>query len=103
MSIQIRPEQAQDIAAIESVTVAAFRNAPHASHAEHVIVRALRRAGQLTVSLVAVRDGSVIGDIALSPVAISGGAAHWYGLGPISVLPAHQGRALVPSSWTGRW
>lgn len=94
MSIQIRPEQAQDIAAIESVTVAAFRSAPHASHAEHAIVRALRRAGQLTVSLVAVRDGHVVGHIALSPVAISNGAAHWYGLGPVSVLPAHQGQGI---------
>lgn len=94
MSIQIRPEQLQDIAAIEAVTIEAFRNAPHTSHTEQFIVRALRSAGQLSVSLVAVEDGIVIGHVAISPVAISSGAAHWYGLGPISVLPEHQGQRI---------
>lgn len=94
MSIQIRPEQLQDIAAIEAVTIEAFRNAPHTSHTEQFIVRALRSAGQLSVSLVAVEDGNVIGHVAISPVVISSGAAHWYGLGPISVLPEHQGQRV---------
>jgi putative acetyltransferase len=94
MSIQIRPEQLQDIAAIEAVTIEAFCNAPHTSHTEQFIVRALRSAGQLSVSLVAVEDGIVIGHVAISPVVISSGAAHWYGLGPISVLPEHQGQRI---------
>ena len=94
VSIQIRPEQPQDITAIESVTVAAFRNASHASHTEQFIVRALRSSGQLSASLVAVEGGNVIGHVALSPVAISSGATHWYGLGPVSVSPEHQGQGV---------
>lgn len=94
MSIQIRPEQSQDIAAIELITVAAFRNAAHASHTEQFIVRALRSSGQLSVSLVAVEHGNVIGHVALSPIAISSGVPNWYGLGPISVSPTHQGQGV---------
>jgi putative acetyltransferase len=44
-------------------------------------------------------DGRVIGHIAFSPVTISDGARNWYGLGPVSVLPAYQrqgiGKALI--------
>lgn len=94
VSIQIRPEQSHDIAAIESVTVAAFRNATHANHTEQFIVRALRSSGQLSVSLVAIERGNVIGHVALSPVAISSGVPNWYGLGPISVSPEHQGQGV---------
>ncbi|HEX7988901.1 MAG TPA: N-acetyltransferase, partial [Stenotrophomonas sp.] len=53
MNIQIRPETPADIAAIDAVTVAAFLEAPHTDHTEQFIVAALRRSGQLTVSLVA--------------------------------------------------
>ena len=41
MSITVRPEVPSDIADIEALTVAAFLNAPHASHTEHLIVRLL--------------------------------------------------------------
>lgn len=94
MNFQIRPEQSQDVAAIESVTIAAFRNAPHTCHTEQFIVRVLRSSGQLSASLVAIESSNVIGHVALSPVAISNGATHWYGLGPISVSPQHQGQGV---------
>lgn len=94
VNIQIRPEQPKDMAAIESVIVEAFRHATHASHTEQFIVRALRDSGQLSVSLVAVASGKVIGHVALSPVTISDGSAHWYGLGPVSVAPAYQGQGI---------
>jgi predicted N-acetyltransferase YhbS len=94
MSITIRPELPADIAAITALTEAAFREAPHTSHREHFIVDALRRAGALQVSLVAVTDGLIVGHVALSPVAISSGAQQWYGLGPISVSPAHQNQGI---------
>ncbi len=86
----VREEVPVDAAIIEAVTVAAFLDAPHASHTEQHIVNALRRAGALTVSLVAELDGVLVGHVALSPVSISDGSPHWFGLGPISVLPAHQ-------------
>ena len=88
MSSLIRPETPADIAAIEALTEAAFLQAEHSSHTEHFIVNALRRAGQLSVSLVAQADSRVIGHVAVSPVQVSDGSAGWFGLGPIAVLPA---------------
>ena len=94
MNIRIRSEIAADIPAIEAVTEAAFRDAPHTSHTEHFIVNALRDAGQLSVSLVAEEDGDVVGHIAISPVSISDGSKHWYGLGPVSVAPQRQRQGI---------
>ena len=91
----MRPESPSDVSAIETLTTAAFLDAPHTSHTEQFIVAALRRAGVLTVSLVAVEEGAVVGHVAVSPVVISDGAVGWYGLGPISVLPARQGQGIA--------
>lgn len=92
--MRIRKEEPSDMAAVEATTIAAFQNAAHTNHAEQFIVRALRNSGQLTVSLVAEDNGSIIGHVAVSPVAISSGAEGWYGLGPISVTPKHQGQGV---------
>ncbi|MBZ9780362.1 N-acetyltransferase [Pseudomonas sp. REP124] len=90
----IRNEQAEDIQRIATLTAAAFEHAEHSSHTEHFIVDALRRAGQLTVSLVAVENDEIIGHVAISPVSVSSGATGWYGLGPISVSPNRQGQGI---------
>nr|WP_276316701.1 N-acetyltransferase [Halomonas flagellata] len=90
----IRPETPGDAEAIEAVTVAAFREAPHSSQIEQHIVRALRAAGALSVSLVAECDGEVVGHVAASPVTLSDGTPGWFGLGPVSVLPGWQGRGI---------
>ena len=94
MSYTIRPEAAADHAVIHALTEAAFRQAPHSSHTEQFIVDALRARGELSVSLVAEMDGKVIGHVAVSPVTISDGSMRWFGLGPISVLPAWQGQGI---------
>lgn len=94
MNVRIRPEGPDDAQAIDCVTVAAFATTPHTDHTEHFIVRALRAADALTVSLVAEADGKVVGHVAVSPVAITDGSLDWFGLGPISVLPAAQGRGI---------
>ena len=110
-TIHLRPELPGNEQAIEAVTVAAFEHAPHSSHTEQFIVRELRARGQLVVSLVAVEQGAevdgdldgevqgvehIVGHVAISPVTIDpapeGGG--WYGLGPISVVPACQGRGI---------
>ena len=91
MNIKIRKEVTSDIADIEALTTAAFLNAPHTSHTEQFIVNALRNSGNLTVSLVAEANGQIVGHVAISPVSISDGSQGWYGLGPISVAPEHQG------------
>lgn len=94
ISIRIRHETAEDTQAIGAVTACAFQNAPYTSHTEQHIVSGLRRAGKLAISLVAEADGSVVGHVAISPVSISSGASGWFGLGPVSVLPQHQGRGI---------
>ncbi len=97
--IVIRNETHNDICAITEVTIAAFKTLEISNHTEQFIIAALRAAKALTVSLVAEVDGRVIGHIAFSPVTISDGTRNWYGLGPISVLPAYQrqgiGKALI--------
>ncbi|WP_047244295.1 GNAT family N-acetyltransferase [Chromobacterium subtsugae] len=94
MTIIIRKEQAADIGAVYALTEAAFRGEAHSSHTEQFIVAALRRRGLLTVSLVADDGGEIVGHVAVSPVAMSSGAAGWHGLGPISVSPARQKRGI---------
>lgn len=94
MNVVIRPELTSDADDIAAVTEAAFRDAAHTDHTEHFIVAALRAAGALSVSLVAQQDGRIVGHVAVSTVAVSDGARGWYGLGPISVLPAMQGRGI---------
>jgi putative acetyltransferase len=94
MTPQIRPETPADIPAIHALTEAAFLHAPHTSHTEHYIVDALRAAGELAVSLVALDGDELVGHIALSAVALSDGSTGWFGLGPISVAPARQGQGI---------
>lgn len=94
MPIRIRPEAPGDATAIEAVILAAFRGAPHSDGNEHHIVNALRRADALSVSLAVEAQGTIIGHVAFSPVAISGDVAGWYGLGPVSVEPRHQRQGI---------
>lgn len=94
MNYTIRPESSKDRASIHALTEAAFRDAPHSSHTEQFIVDALRSRGELSLSLVAEKDGQVVGHIALSPVTISDGSTGWFGVGPISVLPGCQGQGI---------
>lgn len=99
----IRPEGADggDAGEIRSMTAAAFEGIEQSDGREADIVDALREADALTFSLVAVLSGWVIGHIAVSPVTLSGGdggddgaSGRWYGLGPLSVSPSHQGEGI---------
>lgn len=92
--MEIRPERAEDIDAIRTLTTAAFREMPYSSGTEAAIIDALRQAGALTLSLVAIQDGDVVGHVAFSPVTINGTASGWYGLGPVSVWPDRQGKGI---------
>jgi putative acetyltransferase len=92
--IVVRNETQDDVCAITEVTIAAFNTLAISNHTEQFIIAALRAAKALTVSLVAEMDGQVIGHIAFSPVTMSDGTPHWYGLGPVSVMPAHQRRGI---------
>ncbi len=92
--VVIRDEAAADAEQIGAVTAAAFENMEISDHTEQFVVEALRAANALTVSLVAELDGRIVGHIAFSPVTMSDGTPDWYGLGPVSVLPACQGQGI---------
>ena len=95
----IRKETKLDVRAISDLTKLAFENHPFSNNTEQFIVKALRAAQALTISLVAEIDGKLVGHIAFSPVTFSDGSKNWYGLGPISVKPDCQkqgiGKSLV--------
>lgn len=99
MTPLIRPECQADAIAIEEVTRQAFASHPYSRQTEQFIIRALREANALTISLVAELSGQVVGHVAFSPVAISDGSTGWFGLGPVSVSPLVQkqgiGRSLI--------
>jgi putative acetyltransferase len=94
LKIVIRTETSTDIDAITEVTSAAFATLAISNHTEQYLIKALRAAKALIVSLVAELDGRVIGHVAFSPVTISDGTQDWYGLGPVSVLPKYQGQGV---------
>lgn len=90
-AVIIRDERVEDAPVIRAVTLAAFAGMPYSEQTEAAIVDALRAAGALTVSLVAVDDGEVVGHVAFSPIAIDGAPAPgWFGVGPLSVRPDRQ-------------
>jgi putative acetyltransferase len=92
----IRPETPADIAAIHAVGTAAF-----GQRGEADLVDALRRDGDLVLSLVAELDGAVIGHAGFSRLWIAQDGQRHPGiaLAPVSVLPLHQrtgaGRAMI--------
>lgn len=94
MPTLIRDEQPADLPGIERLIADAFRTAPHSNGIEQLIVSALRRAGALTLSLVAATDDDLTGHVAISPITTSSDDQGWFGLGPIAVAPSHQGRGI---------
>ncbi|MFK0163521.1 GNAT family N-acetyltransferase [Rhizobium sp. NPDC090279] len=92
--ITLRAEMPADIDRIREVTTAAFEGVEHSSGTEAAIIDALRTAGELTLSLVALDNGEIIGHVAFSPITIESGAEEWFGLGPVSVRPDRQGQGI---------
>lgn len=62
----LRKETSTDIDAITEVTIAAFKYLPVSNRTEQFIIKALRSAGALTLSLVADTGDRVVGHIAFS-------------------------------------
>jgi putative acetyltransferase len=82
----VRPEKTCDIAEISVLVADAFSDHPYSNQTEHRLVDALRAAGGLTVSLVALDDaGKVAGHIAFSPVSVGGADAGWLIVAPLAV------------------
>ena len=86
----IRPETTEDTEAIFSLTTEAFKSKSYSDGSESVIIKKLRSDGDLKLSLVTVDQSEIVGHVAFSPVTINNVNDHWFGLGPISVLPELQ-------------
>src|SRR4030095_3872081 len=89
--LTLRDETPEDIPAIHHIHTAAFGRPNEAD-----LVDALRRHNALTISLIAVQDGHIVGHIAFSPVTITSSTATMVALGlaPMAVLPAYQRRGI---------
>jgi putative acetyltransferase len=87
MRIEIREERPGDWDAIRDVNRLAF-----GQDQEGQLVDALRERGKVTLSLVALLEGTLVGHILFSPVHV--GSCHSVGLGPMAVLPAQQRRGI---------
>lgn len=90
----IRDEQPDDIAVIGQITEQAFAGQVYSQQTEAKIIDSLRAQNQLSVSLVAELEDQVVGHIGFSKVSIDDVDLNWFGLGPVSVLPNHQGKGL---------
>lgn len=87
----VRPERPEDEAQIRQVNREAFGR-----EAEADLVEALCRTGAVTLSLVAVRQGQVVGHILFSPMTIQAEEETYpaVGLGPLAVLPRFQRQGI---------
>lgn len=94
--VTIRHEEPADRAAVHAVNVAAFERSAEADLVDH-----LRDQASPIVTLVAERDGDIVGHILFTPVTVDGDGDSWaaMALGPMAVRPDVQrqgvGRALV--------
>tara|TARA_B100000378_G_scaffold233430_1_gene199153 strand:+ start:65 stop:565 length:501 start_codon:yes stop_codon:yes gene_type:complete len=93
----IRREHVDDVAAVYKLVAAAFAGTPYSDGSEADVIRRLRKAGALSLALVAEEEGRPVGHIAFSPVGISDGTDGWFGLGPLAVDPAFQRREIGTS------
>lgn len=94
MPILIRSETSSDAEGITHLIKSAFAKVEFSNQTEHFIVNALRDAGDLTYSFVAVDGERLIGHVAVSPIAASQPVKSWFGLGPISVTPEYQRQGI---------
>ena len=92
--MEIRPERPGDEPSIARLITDAFSSAEHSDGTEAAIVERLRQAGALSISLVTVDGGTIVGHAAFSPVTIDRRDAGWFGLGPVAVEPNCQGEGI---------
>lgn len=87
--MNIRSEQRGDLEAIHAVHAGSFP-----TDGEARLVALLRGSGSLSVSLVAVIDGRVVGHVGISPVTSDSGAAG-AGVAPVAVAAPYRRRGIA--------
>lgn len=98
-NILIRQENPMDYKAVYQVVQKAFESAEHADGNEQDLVQALRKSDAFCkqLSLVAEKEGKIIGYILFTKVSVGSGEA--LALAPLAVLPQYQkqgvGTALI--------
>ena len=87
---EIRPEQPDDADGIRTLNRAAFEG-----EAEAKLVDLLRERGRNIVSLVAMEDGQVVGQVLFTEVTVTPPVPFkGVGLAPLAVLPGFQNRGI---------
>ncbi len=92
--MEIRRERPDDVKAIHQLTADAFAPKSYSDGTEPAVIDGLRAAGNLILSLVAVKDDVIVAHVAFSPVTIGEKVNSWVGLGPVSVMPSLQRRGI---------
>jgi len=87
----IRPETPEDVDSIRYVNEQAF-----GQENESKLIEKLRKRGVLTISLVAIQDGEIVGHIAFSPVVLESECSSFEAitLAPMAVLPTYQRKGI---------
>ncbi len=89
-NLLLRMEQRDDASAISALLTEAFPDGPEAR-----LVERLRREARPYLGWIAERGGQVVGHILFTPVRCeSDPEARLFGLGPMAVAPAFQGRGI---------
>ncbi|MBA3940613.1 MAG: GNAT family N-acetyltransferase [Sphingopyxis sp.] len=92
----IRAATAADEQAIDGVIREAFAATEFGQQGEARLVRMLAADGDVMVSLVAERDGAIVGHVLFSRMGVEadGAPLSGAGLAPVSVVPAMQGQGI---------
>jgi putative acetyltransferase len=92
-AVVIRQESKADRGPIRSLTARAFAGLSFSDGTEPLVIDALREAGALALSLVALLDDRLVGHVAFSEVGPATQSG-WFALGPVSVEPVLQRRGV---------
>ena len=92
----VRPSSAGDAEAIDAVIRAAFAGTELGHQGEAELVRMIEADGDTLVSLVAERDGAVVGHVLFSRMDVEADGAPLVaaGLAPVAVVPDAQGQGV---------
>ncbi len=104
--VSIRQEEPEDFPLVKELIQGAFETEAQSDQSEHLLVERLRKSAAFIpeLSLVATRDGKIVGHILLSKILIFDGEKKFesLALAPVSVAPKYQnqgiGAALIRKS-----